>query len=124
MFSGRRRKKTGKQGKTWKNRTTGEQQKGGGIDRKQYKRDRLHVKHCWAVQNHRMVGVGRDLCGSPSPTPLPKQGHLQQAAQDLAQAGKVRLSDHALCLVTEVGPVFLLNLFLTTVGGGLGDQPL
>jgi len=34
-------------------------------------------------QNHRMVGVGRDLCGSSSPTLLPKQGHLQQAAQDL-----------------------------------------
>jgi len=38
-------------------------------------------------QNHRMVGVGRDLCGSPSPTPLPKQGHLQQAPQDLVQGG-------------------------------------
>ena len=37
--------------------------------------------------NHRMVGVGRDLCGSSSPTLLPKQGHLQQAAQDLVQAG-------------------------------------
>jgi len=36
--------------------------------------------------NHRMVGVGRDLCGSSSPTPLPKQGHLQQAAQELVQA--------------------------------------
>ena len=24
-----------------------------------------------------MFGVGRDLCGSSSPTPLPKQGHLQ-----------------------------------------------
>jgi len=23
-------------------------------------------------QNHRMLGVGRDLCGSSSPTPLPK----------------------------------------------------
>jgi len=34
-----------------------------------------------------MVGVGRDLCGSSSPTLLPKQGHLQQAAQDLVQAG-------------------------------------
>ena len=34
-----------------------------------------------------MVGVGKDLCGSSSPTPLPKQGHLQQAAQDLVQAG-------------------------------------
>jgi len=29
------------------------------------------------TQNHRMVGVGRDLCGSCSPTLLPKQGHLQ-----------------------------------------------
>jgi len=34
-----------------------------------------------------MVGVGRDLCGSSSPALLPKQGHLQQAAQDLVQAG-------------------------------------
>jgi len=34
-----------------------------------------------------MLGVGRDLCGSSSPTPLPKQGHLQQAAQDRVQAG-------------------------------------
>jgi len=32
--------------------------------------------------NHRMFGVGRDLCGSSSPTPLPKQGHPEQAAQD------------------------------------------
>jgi len=34
-----------------------------------------------------MVGVGRDLCVSPSPTPLLKQGHPEQAAQDLVQAG-------------------------------------
>ena len=34
-----------------------------------------------------MLGVGRDLCGSSSPTPLLKQGHLQQAAHDLVQAG-------------------------------------
>jgi len=33
-----------------------------------------------------MVGVGRDLCGSSSPTPLQKQDHLQQAAQDRVQA--------------------------------------
>jgi len=33
-----------------------------------------------------MVGSGRDLCESSSPTPLPKQGHLEQAAQDLVQA--------------------------------------
>jgi len=39
--------------------------------------------------NHRIrkVGVARDLCGSCSPTPLPKQGHPEQAAQDLIQAG-------------------------------------
>jgi len=34
-----------------------------------------------------MFGVRRDLCGSSSPTLLPKQGHLQQAAQHLVQAG-------------------------------------
>ena len=34
-----------------------------------------------------MLGVGRDFWRSSSPTPLPKQGHLEQAAQDLVQAG-------------------------------------
>jgi len=34
-----------------------------------------------------MVRVGRDLHGSSSPIPLLKQSHLQQAAQDLVQAG-------------------------------------
>ena len=43
--------------------------------------------HLATLQNHRTFGVGRDLCGSSSPNPLPKQGHLQQAAQDLVQAG-------------------------------------
>jgi len=33
-----------------------------------------------------MLGVGRDVYGSSSLTPLPKQGHLKQAAQDLVQA--------------------------------------
>jgi len=49
----------------------------------------LHEPSVWSAekQNHRMVGIGRDLCGSSSPTPLPKQGHLQQAAQDLVQTG-------------------------------------
>jgi len=37
-------------------------------------------------QNHRMVGVGRDLCGS-NPTLVLKQGHLQQAVEDLVQVG-------------------------------------
>ena len=39
------------------------------------------------LQNHRMVGVGRDCCGSSSQTPLPKQGHLEQAIEDHVQAG-------------------------------------
>jgi len=47
----------------------------------------LTVKNAPVLQSHRMSGVGRDLCGSSSATPLPKQGHLQQAAQDLVQAG-------------------------------------
>jgi len=34
-----------------------------------------------------MFGVGRDLCGSSSPTPLLKQGHPEQAEQDLVQVG-------------------------------------
>jgi len=38
-------------------------------------------------QNHRILGIGRDLCGSSSPTPLPKQGHLEQAAQHCVQEG-------------------------------------
>ena len=38
-------------------------------------------------QNHSMVGVGRDLCCSSSPTPMPKQGHLLQAAQDHVHLG-------------------------------------
>jgi len=42
--------------------------------------------HLFSIsQNHRMFGVGRDLCGSSSPAPLLKQGHLQQAAQDRVQ---------------------------------------
>ena len=39
------------------------------------------------LQNDRMVQVGRNLCGSSSPTPLLKQGHLQQVAQGLVQVG-------------------------------------
>jgi len=31
----------------------------------------------YLLTDHRIVGVGRDLCGSSSPTLLPKQGHLQ-----------------------------------------------
>ena len=50
---------------------------------------------------HRMFGVGRDLCGSSSPTPLPKQGHLQQAAQDLSRL--------------DISPSLLVNIFSTVL---------
>jgi len=40
----------------------------------------LHNSQCW--MNHIIVGVRRDLWGSSSPTPLLKQVHLLQAAQD------------------------------------------
>ena len=43
--------------------------------------------HLTEPQNHRMLGDGRDLCESSSPTSLPKQGHIQQAAQDRVQVG-------------------------------------
>ena len=46
-----------------------------------------HFRINMRSENHRMFGVGRDLCGSSSPTPLRKQGHLQQAVEDLVQAG-------------------------------------
>ena len=47
----------------------------------------IEITELTSSQNHRMVGVGRDLCRSSSPTLLPKQGHLQQAAEDLVQEG-------------------------------------
>ena len=55
-------------------------------------------------QNHRIVGVGRDLCGSSSPTLLPKQGHLQQAAQDLVQADLEHLQRRLHNLPGQPGP--------------------
>jgi len=38
-------------------------------------------------ENHRMVGFGRDLWKSSSPTPMLKQVHLEQTAQDCIQVG-------------------------------------
>ena len=67
-------------------------------------------------QNHRMLGVRRDLCGSSSPTLLPKQGHLQQAAVGFFLAGVCTFGhDHRrrphplLALALGVGtPTFLM----------------
>lgn len=39
------------------------------------------------AQNHRMVGIGRDLRGSSSLTPLLQQGQPEQLAQDHIQVG-------------------------------------
>ena len=50
-------------------------------------RERRRGKKKSVSQNHRMVEVGRDLCASSSATPLWKQVHLEQAAQELVQAG-------------------------------------
>jgi len=36
-------------------------------------------------QNHGMVRVGRDLCGSSSPTSLPKQGHYSRLHRTLSR---------------------------------------
>jgi len=53
--------------------------------------------HSWIFsQNHRIVGVGRDLCGSPSPTLLLKQGHLSSGLG--AQKGwNPTLPPHSAC---------------------------
>ena len=66
-----------------------------------------------------MVGVGRDLCGSSSQTFLLKKGHLQQAAEDLVQAGLKYLQRRSqpilLWYVVErlyplIGPFLLLSV--------------
>jgi len=63
-------------------------------------------------QNHRIVGVGRDLWGSSGPTPLPKQGHLEQAAQDLIQVGIEYLQRRRLHnLSGQTLPVLFLSVF-------------
>jgi len=49
--------------------------------------DEGYVKLHRITQNHRMVGAGRELWRSSSPTHLLKQVHLQQAAQDHVQVG-------------------------------------
>jgi len=56
-------------------------------------------------QNHRMFWVGRDLWGSSSPTPLPKQDHLEQVAQDFIQAGFEHLQRRIHNLPGQLVPV-------------------
>jgi len=56
-----------------------------------------------------MLGVGRDLCGSSSPTLLLKQGHLQQAAQGLVQVGLEYLQRRTLHNLPGFHPVPVLH---------------
>jgi len=73
----------------WRWRRTGraaERNANGGIRGRSWGHGRREDENKEATtesQNHRIVGVGRDLCGSSSPTPLPKQGHLQQAKRTM-----------------------------------------
>jgi len=39
----------------------------------------VYVHYFTESQNHRILRVGKDLCGSSSPAPLLKQGNLEQA---------------------------------------------
>jgi len=62
-------------------------------------------------QNRRMVGVGRDLWGSSSPTPLPKQMHLEQVTQYRIQDrvySTTPLSNLLQCSVTHRVEFFLM----------------
>jgi len=43
-------------------------------------REPMFLTQVTESQNHTMTEVGRYLCGLSSPTPLTKQGHVQQAA--------------------------------------------
>ena len=76
---------------------------------------RISVNHRIRItesQNSR----GWDLCGSSSPTLLPKQGHLQQAIEDLVQAGLEYLQRRRLHnLPGQSVPVLRHNL-MTSVG--------
>jgi len=58
-------------------------------------------------QNHRMVGVGRDLCGSSSPTPA-EEGHLQQAAQDLVLILSTKAAGWVSCVPRPVAMSWVL----------------
>jgi len=56
------------------------------------------------TENHSMAAVGRDLCRSSGPTPLPKQGHPEPAAQDLVQVGFEHLQRRIHSLSGQSGP--------------------
>jgi len=62
-------------------------------------------------QNHRMVGVGRDLCGSSSPTLLPKQEAPAIALQVLAATqAKGKCCKRAYCNTPLLGRIAAASL--------------
>jgi len=56
-------------------------------------------------QKQRLAGVRRDLCGSPSPTSLPKQVHLEQAAQALVLLTEVKMCSLVFHLLGALGEI-------------------
>jgi len=63
-----------------------------------------------------MARIGRDFCGSSSPTPGSKQGYLEQAAQDHVHAGFEYLQRRRIHnLPGQPGPgVWKVKMFLLT----------
>ena len=53
-------------------------------------------------QNHRMVGVGRDLCGSSSPTLLPKQDHVSRSTWHIPEGHGCKRRKRRLVLQSRV----------------------
>jgi len=69
-----------------------------------------------------MLRVVRDLCGSSSPTPLLKQGPLQQAAQEHVQTDNVlpfflasALLNATLFYICIIQYILILNLYTILV---------
>jgi len=59
-----------------------------------------------------MAGVGRDLWGSSSPTPLPKQGYPEQAEQDHVQSRQVLNISREEDSITPLGSLFQCSVTL------------
>ncbi|NWQ88140.1 HMDH reductase, partial [Burhinus bistriatus] len=74
-----------------------------------------HISWClrkyFIISYHRIVGVGRDLQRSSSPTPLPKRVHLEQVGQERIQAGFEYLQRRRLHYTYKVVTLFHLETF-------------
>jgi len=74
----------------------------------------LIIRQITESQNHRMLGVGRDTQRPSSPTPLPKQVHIEQVAWDLIQVGFENLQRMRLRSAAPLGSLF--QCFITLRG--------